>query len=97
MKPLASTKVKGRQITVMALKSGDREMLTLAGAPTGTGERRGMSTWAGRQADDLPPPACVKQAMVMMSPQPAGLRGITDTLYGVSISAEKSGDTHCRS
>ena len=26
------------------------------------------------------PPACVKQAIVMMSPQPAGLRGITDTL-----------------
>ena len=29
---------------------------------------------------DLPPPACVKQVIVMMSPQPAGLRGITDTL-----------------
>ena len=36
--------------------------------------------WAGRLVTDLPPPACVKQVTVMMSPQPAGLRGITDTL-----------------
>ena len=84
MKPLASTKVKGRQVTVIALKSGERVTLTTVGAPTGTGEGRegGGGAWVHGKAGMVTgvPPACVKQALVMMSPQPAGLRGITDTL-----------------
>ena len=86
MKPLASTKVKGRQVTVIALKSGERVTLTTVGATTGTegggGGGGGGGAWVHRQAGMVTgvPPACVKQAIVMMSPQPAGLRGITDTL-----------------
>ena len=84
MKPLASTKVKGCQVTVIAVKSEERVTLTTVGATTGTGEGKGgggggMGYGQAGMVTGVPP-ASLKQAIVMMSPQPAGLRGITDTL-----------------
>ena len=50
MKPLASTKVKGRQVTVIALKSEERVTLTTVGAPSGTEGGGGGHGFIGRQA-----------------------------------------------
>ena len=91
MKPLASTKVKGCQVTMMILGfSVERDTSTSAGALAGTG------AWVHEQAVTIvqtnsPPPACVKQVIVVLSPQSAGLQGTTDTLYGVCVSAKKKG------
>ena len=33
------------------------------------------------------PPSIVKHTLLVMRPHPAGLRGLTDTLYGIPIAA----------